>query len=263
MQWWGGYPAGKRTIYSVDYDKNVSFPGQIKEGSQRVYSPNNKPSWGDIQSKPIALTDTNQKIELGGTTQYIRLAYGGKSQAFIKHSEGVEYEVYTRGSDVISAITSLAAPTIFANTISSDGGSVTFSGGLDYINFSDVTIINVPDPTASHHPATKDYVDKFAAPVATKTASATLALTDLNKFIYVNSGSALTFTIPPNSSVAFPVGTEIHFLRYGTGEVSLAPGSGVTLQSEGSKRRINAQYQVVTIKKILTETWALFGALKS
>ena len=164
---------------------------------------------------------------------------------------------------MISAITSLAAPTIFANTISSDGVSVTFSGGLDYINFSDVTIINVPDPTASHHPATKDYVDKFAAPVATKTASATLALTDLNKFIYVNSGSALTFTIPPNSSVAFPVGTEIHFLRYGTGEVSLAPGSGVTLQSEGSKRRINAQYQVVTIKKILTDTWALFGALKS
>jgi hypothetical protein len=29
MQLWGGYPAGKRTIYSVDYDKNVFFPASI------------------------------------------------------------------------------------------------------------------------------------------------------------------------------------------------------------------------------------------
>jgi hypothetical protein len=101
------------------------------------------------------------------------------------------------------------------------------------------------------------------AQVITRTVSATLALTDENDFVYVNSSSALTFTIPPNSSVAFPVGTEIHFMRYGTGEVSLAPGSGVTLLSDGTKRRINTQYQVVTIKKILTDTWVLFGAIKT
>ncbi len=33
MQIWGGYPAGKRNIYSVDSDKNVTFPAAVSVGS--------------------------------------------------------------------------------------------------------------------------------------------------------------------------------------------------------------------------------------
>ena len=51
--------------------------------------------------------------------------------------------------------------------------------------------------------------------------------------------------------------------RYGTGEVTVGYTAGVTIVSEGSKKRINAQYQVVTAKKIATDTWLLFGALKT
>jgi hypothetical protein len=36
MQWWGGYPAGKRTIYSVDEDRVVTFPNTVKVGSNNV-----------------------------------------------------------------------------------------------------------------------------------------------------------------------------------------------------------------------------------
>lgn len=33
MQLWGGYPAAKRTVFSVDADQNVNFPGQIGVGN--------------------------------------------------------------------------------------------------------------------------------------------------------------------------------------------------------------------------------------
>ncbi|NLD86758.1 MAG: hypothetical protein GX633_00670, partial [Clostridiales bacterium] len=53
LQLWGGYPAGKRTIYSVDSERKVTFPSYIYatnvyDNGQRVYSPNNKPSPADI-----------------------------------------------------------------------------------------------------------------------------------------------------------------------------------------------------------------------
>jgi hypothetical protein len=35
MQIWGGYPAGKRTIYSVDSDQNVDFPAAVEATSFR------------------------------------------------------------------------------------------------------------------------------------------------------------------------------------------------------------------------------------
>ena len=55
LQIWGGYPAYKRTIYSVNSDKQVMFPSDVAVGNNwnnKVYHPGNKPSWTDIASKP-------------------------------------------------------------------------------------------------------------------------------------------------------------------------------------------------------------------
>lgn len=43
---WGGYPAGTRSLFAWDGDRNATFPAQLKaselyEGANRVYSPNN------------------------------------------------------------------------------------------------------------------------------------------------------------------------------------------------------------------------------
>ena len=46
-----------------------------------------------------------------------------------------------------------------------------------------------------------------------QTANYTLVLSDSGKMIYHASGSAHTFTIPANSSVAFPIGTAITFVN--------------------------------------------------
>jgi len=49
-----------------------------------------------------------------------------------------------------------------------------------------------------------------------------------------SSGSATTFTIPPNSSVPYPVGTVLFVRQMGAGALTVAAGSGVTLHGAGT-----------------------------
>ncbi|WP_277617875.1 hypothetical protein [Paracholeplasma manati] len=302
----GLYQGGNPTTFME------SSTGFIKELGQRVYSPNNKPSLSDLG----ALTDTDQKLLFGGSTQYIRLAYSGNTQAFIKHgADATEEELWHSGnfnpSDYmpksggtftgtvaftgLTSFDTLDINTMYVDTISSDGGSISF-GGVDNINFGYIDLVGIRGlysetdsfqlsdeniPTLRCGPTGAGTFEVYGniwtdgditsksrkviteGPTAAKTANYTFVLGDANGFIYSNSASALTFTIPLYSSVAYPTGTEIHIMRYGTGEISISPTSGVTLVSEGSKRRINAQYQAASLKKLDTNTWVLIGALKT
>ena len=94
-----------------------------------------------------------------------------------------------------------------------------------------------------------------------KTASYTLLLTDANKVIPVSNASANTVTVPPNSSVAFPIGSMISFIQTGSGQTNIAAGAGVTINSEGGKLKIKAQYAFAGVLKIDTDTWVAFGNL--
>jgi hypothetical protein len=54
-----------------------------------------------------------------------------------------------------------------------------------------------------------------------KTASYTLVLTDAYKAIEMNVASANNLTVPPNSSVAFPTGTQLIVIQTGAGTTTL------------------------------------------
>jgi hypothetical protein len=95
----------------------------------------------------------------------------------------------------------------------------------------------------------------------TQTANYTLVLTDAGKTVEINSASALTATVPPNSSVAFPIGTIVEVARYGAGTVAIAAGAGVTIRSRGSLLSIGNQYGAVSLRKRATDEWVLVGDL--
>ena len=86
-----------------------------------------------------------------------------------------------------------------------------------------------------------------------------LVLTDAHKTVTLTNGSAIDARIPLNSGTAFPIGTRIELLQGGAGQVTVAPTSGVTLNSSGSKTKLSAQYAQATILKVATNTWYLFG----
>jgi hypothetical protein len=89
----------------------------------------------------------------------------------------------------------------------------------------------------------------------------TAVLADDGDLITLDNASAITFTIPPNSSVAFGIGTQINVMQLGAGQVTIAPGAGVTLRSAGSKLKTQAQFAVATCCKIATDTWVVVGNL--
>jgi hypothetical protein len=77
-----------------------------------------------------------------------------------------------------------------------------------------------------------------------QTASYTAVLTDDGKLVTMSNASANTFTVPPNSSVAFGIGTQINIAQLGAGSTSIVAGAGVTLNSAGTKLTLDAQYAV-------------------
>ena len=89
--------------------------------------------------------------------------------------------------------------------------------------------------------------------------SYTLALTDVAYIVEMNNASANTVTVPPNSSVAFPVGSQLVILQTGSGQTSVAAGSGVTINSSGSKLKLTGQWSAATLIKRATNSWVLVG----
>jgi hypothetical protein len=91
----------------------------------------------------------------------------------------------------------------------------------------------------------------------------TAVLGDDGDLVTLDNASAITFTIPPNSSVAFGIGTQINVMQLGAGQVTIAPGAGVTLRSSGSRLKTANQYAVATCCKIATDTWVVIGNLSA
>lgn len=86
----------------------------------------------------------------------------------------------------------------------------------------------------------------------------TLVLTDKGRLLSGANGSAITWTVPPNSSVAFPVKSRIDWWQKGAGQITFAEGSGVTIRPlENYKSR--AQYSAGSLIKIATDEWLLIG----
>jgi len=85
----------------------------------------------------------------------------------------------------------------------------------------------------------------------------TLVLADKGKMIENTNASAITTTVPPNSSVAFPVNSIVYVAQGGAGQVTVAAGAGVTLKPATVKTR--AQDSILAIVKTATDTWRAMG----
>jgi hypothetical protein len=145
-----------------------------------------------------------------------------------------------------------------------EGQSLLGSGNID-LSKSDVGLGNVDNTSDANKPvstATQTALDTKTNKLITtnrQTASYTLVISDADKLVEMNVGSANNLTIPLNSSVAFPTGTQILLAQYGAGQTTIVPTSGVTVRSNGAKLKLNVQYSGATLIKIGTDEWYLFG----
>jgi len=167
---------------------------------------------------------------------------------------------FTVGTDNISAFQFSGSGTITAGTnISVSGTQVsvvsnpTFAGGVTIpangLTFPDGTQFKVGVPSISSF--------------VSKTANYTLDdLTLRDNIIEMDSTSATTITIPPDSSLNLPVGSSLDIIQINTGEVTIAAGAGVTVNSTPGLK-LRTRWSSCTLLKRAANTWIVYGDLKA
>ena len=97
--------------------------------------------------------------------------------------------------------------------------------------------------------------------VDTKAASFDFALTDRGFLVENNTAGDIIGTIRLNSVVAFPILTRIDLIQAGAGSFTIAVEAGVTLQSKGTKTKLNGQFSGATLLQKSSNVWYLIGDL--
>lgn len=132
-------------------------------------------------------------------------------------------------------------------------------GALDTLNELAAALGDDANFAATITAALAGKADKAASINAQSGTSYTLVLADAGKVVELTNAGAITLTIPPNSSVAFPIGTAIELHQGGAGTVTVAPDTGVTLVSRGSVFGLAGQEAVAVIRKVGADKWRLTG----
>ena len=174
----------------------------------------------------------------------IRTALGGVDTSFVDLKGGTTGQMLTKASGTDLDYT-WVTPEIgdITNVIAGTGLSGGGTSGAVTLSF--------------------DYAVGNQAIESAQTASYTLVLGDAGKMVTMTNASANNLTVPPNSSVAFPVNTRIDLIQYGAGQTTIVAGAGVTISSSGSKLKLAGQYSGASLWKKATDTWVLVGDISA
>jgi len=82
-----------------------------------------------------------------------------------------------------------------------------------------------------------------------------------DQFVQTTNGSAVTITLPSNTTEAIPVGWSASIKQEGAGLFTFVADTGVTLHARDDALTSAGQYAVATIIKDATDTWVVTGDL--
>lgn len=85
----------------------------------------------------------------------------------------------------------------------------------------------------------------------------TLAEVDRSQILLFTNAAAITLTVPTGLSTLF----DVMIVQTGTGQITVAPGGGVTVNAALSAIKTAYQYAVATLIPIGTDTYILAGAV--
>jgi hypothetical protein len=165
------------------------------------------------------------------------------------------------GSTAWNSLTYLGAGTVTSITAGTglSGGTITSTGTIAI----DSTVATLTGAQTLTNKTLTDPKINLAF-TADSGSSYTAVLTDNGKVVTMDNGSANTFRLPTNASVAFPIGTQINVLQIGAGQTTInAVTSGTTtIQSTGAAPaapKLRVRYSAATCVKAGTDLWYVFG----
>ena len=171
------------------------------------------------------------------------------------------------GTGITSFGTGVA--TAFGNAVNASGGLITYStfapaSGKTLTVSNSITLAGT-DSTTMTFPGASASVGYLNIPQvggAAKTSSYnTQTLADSGQLAVMN-GASLTYTIPANSSVAYPVGTVLTIANIYAGNLTIAITTDTMTLAGGTStgNRTLAQNGVATAVKVTSTSWIISGA---
>jgi len=91
----------------------------------------------------------------------------------------------------------------------------------------------------------------------------TIQSTDIGNLVRLTSPDSKIIEIPNNTDVPIPTGGQLLFTRGGTGEVTIAGATGVTISSSQNLYKLKYQNSGASAVKTGTNNWLLFGELRA
>lgn len=91
----------------------------------------------------------------------------------------------------------------------------------------------------------------------------TPGIADAGKALVFSNSSAITLTIPAESSTNYVIGQTFTLIQKGTGQVTVAAAAGVTLNSLSGYKKTSGQYAEARLIKTASNEWLLSGNLSS
>lgn len=158
--------------------------------------------------------------------------------------------------DGVAVSTSTGTATLQNKTIDSANNTLT-------IDLSEATVTSTyAELNTAISDADVERLGRLAGYSTQGGASYTAALTDVGKLTGMTSGSANTFSIPLNATVAFAVGDWMCVAQIGAGTTTIDAVTGVTLNGvNGGSVAVPARYYAwATLVKIATDTWIVNAA---
>jgi hypothetical protein len=115
--------------------------------------------------------------------------------------------------------------------------------------------------TAGPTGPTGDFSSVYATNAQTGTTYS-LVTGDLGKIVEVSNTSAITLTVPTNTSQPLATGANITVLQTNTGQISITGAVGVTVNATPGLK-LRTQWSSATLIKRGTDTWVAIGDLVS
>lgn len=188
----------------------------------------------------------------------------------INTADGKLYFKNSSGAVTLLASATAAAITLPVSVANGGTGVTTSTGTTNVVLSNSPTLVTPVLGTPSSGTLSNCTVDGTDAvgfrnvPVNSQSAAYTLVLADSGKVILHPSSdaNARTFTIPANSSVAYPIGTAITFINMTSQVVTIAITTDtMNLSSAGTTgSRSLAQYGSATAIKITSTNWLISGS---
>ena len=278
-----------RAVAATDIDANVSNTefGYLDGVTSAIQTQLNGKE-ATITTLPVSKGGTNSgtalnnnRIMRSSSGAIVEAAAITASRALKSDANGIPVHFDTATEPSLTELTYVKGVTSAIQT-QIDGKQATITGGATTITSSNLTASRALASDASGKVAVSavtstelGYVSGVTSAIQTQldskqtailsfnrqTASYTLATSDVNKMVEMNVASANNLTVPLNSSVSIAVGSIIMVSQYGAGQTTIVAASGVTLRSVGSWLKLSARYGVVSLVKVATDEWYVYGAL--